>query len=124
MSFDDLIAAMEQIEKTQDFSAMDACAELLLLEFIPLKRPIRVDTLISETVDSFSEIRKTVPSFSFPFWSGGTILETVDMMITCGYLNGPTVDMNENSHELLESEISRTKACEQLIEDHEYEIEC
>lgn len=124
MSLDDLIDTMEEIDKAQDFAAMDSAAELLLLKFIPLKKKISVYDLIDKTVDSFSTIRKAVPNFSFSLWAGGTILETVDMMIACGYLSGPTVDMNENSHELLEADISRTKECKKLMEDHEYELEC
>lgn len=124
MSLDDLIEAMEKIDKAQDFSAMDAAAELLMLKYIPLTKKVEVTRIIDKTVDSFAEVRKAVPNFNFSFWAGGTILETVDMMITCGYLKGPIVDMNESSHELLEAEISRTDACADLIEDHEYEIEC
>lgn len=124
MSLDNLISAMVEIDKAQDLFAMSAAAELLLVNFIPVKQQITTEQLIEEIVDTFPEIREKIPTFDFSFWSGGTIIETVDDLITCGYLTGPVVDMNENSHELLEALIGRTKEFDKFKEDLEDEIEC
>lgn len=115
---------MVEIDKAQDQFAMNAAAELLLTYFIPIKKKITAEQLIEEMVDTFPEIRKSVPKFDFSFWAGGTIIETIDMLISCGYLTGPIVDMNENSHELLESLIGRTDDFTKFREDLEGEIEC
>jgi hypothetical protein len=124
MTIDSVIEAIEVIDKSQDLLAMDAAAELLVVKSIPEDGKIAVKDLIGKVVDIFPSVRKVVPSFDFGIWTRGTVLESIDMLIAYGVIDGPIVDMTEKSHELLEAEIGRTDSFEDYETDLEYEIEC
>lgn len=124
MKLNELIPAIEAIDKAQDFFAMDAAAELLLVHYIPETSKVSVQKLIEDVVGTIPEIRKVVPTFDFALWNQNTVIEAIDLMITSGILDGPSVDMNEESHVLLESYVKRTKEMSGYIEELEDEIEC
>ena len=124
MSLNNIIETIETIEQSQDEFAMDAIAELFLIDHIPEEEKISVERLIDSVVTDFSKVRKTAPTFDFALWTQTTIIESIDYMITCGLLSGPTVDMNTESHVLLESNVGRTDDMDDYVAELEEEIEC
>jgi hypothetical protein len=123
MKLEEILEVIEVVEKSDDSFAMDAIAELFLIAHIPEHEKIYVGQLIENVVEGFSEVRKVAPTFDFAMWTQTTVIEAIDYMIACGLLDGPSVDMNEESHVLIESEINLTDDMEDYIAELEREVE-
>lgn len=124
MGLANLIQTMGEINKAQDFFAMHEAAELLLIKFIPVRGKEQVYKIIENVVGSFPRIKESIPTFDFAIWNQCTVIEAIDLMIASGVVDGPSIDMNEESHILLEAYVGRTEDMKDYIRELEEELEC
>lgn len=108
LNLDNIIERMLKARNTDNQEAMELSAELILIHRIPVSGDIPVEWLIDQVVHDANKVRASIHNFDFAIWAKSTALELIDKLITVEALNGPSVDMNEDSHTLLESIVSRT----------------
>ena len=116
MNLDDLLPIIKNVEEARDDLARGIVAELLLISRIPEKEPIAVVDLIEDVYHDSIAIHDEVMSFEFAYWAQGTILEIIDFMIVLGVLEGPMVDMTDESDKLLEAHVARTDQMEDYVD--------
>ena len=121
MQIADLKTLIREIAEVNDPTAKEVIPEVIVISSIP-EKPIKGMDLIETVADLSNTLKDSIPEFDYTLWGEETIIETVDYLILCGVINGPTVNSGDDSHELLEGKISRNKTTEQYERELTHEL--
>lgn len=108
-----LLETIKEISEVKDQDSRELVVELLMLSALPKNHEIVVTDLVSTFIDETRKIRKEVKTFDPALWAGSTAIEVIDYLITCGAIDGPIIDVNQESHKLLVGVVARNNQTEE-----------